>query len=119
MRHLSPESEKSRVVLLIPVTPRAHEFFQIHAGTLIQMVTVRDATGLEITVPHDELLAGFEYRGNVDWVPETDPRVLDWLESEVKKRFQRSDCGSVDRDNEARMARNREIRGSNGRALEF
>ena len=51
----------------------------------IRKVTIRDATGREITVPHYEVLAGYEYRGKADWVPETDPRVLDWLESELRK----------------------------------
>jgi len=73
------------------------------------MATVRDAAGREITVPHYELSAGYEYRGKADWVAENDPRVLDWLESEVRKGFERSECGSLDRDNEARIARNREI----------
>ena len=81
------------------------------------MITARDAAGREITVPHYELLAGFEYRGVSDWVPETDARALDWLESEIRKGFERSECGSLDRDNEARMARNREILRRNGRRL--
>ena len=41
------------------------------------MITALDAAGRKITVPHYELLAGFEYRGNADWVPESDSHVLD------------------------------------------
>jgi len=90
---------------------------KIHAEGLIPMITVRDSAGREITVPHYEVTAGDEYRGRRDWVAESDPRVLDWLESELKKGFKRSDCGSVERDSEARMARIREILRRNGRAL--
>ena len=82
---------------------------------LIPMITVRDAAGREITVPHYELSAGNEYRGRADWVVESDPRILDWMESELKKGCKRSERGSVNRDNEARLAMNREILRRNGR----
>ena len=81
----------------------------------IRKVTIRNGSGREITVPHYEVLAGFEYRGKADWVPETDPRVLDWLESELRKGRARPECGSVERDNESRLERIREILRRNGR----
>jgi len=57
------------------------------------MITARDAMGREITFPHYELLAGFEFRGEGDWIAESDLRVLDWLESGVRNGFDRSECG--------------------------
>jgi len=90
---------------------------KIHDEGLIPMITARDSAGREITVPHYELSAGYEYRSKGDWIPESDPRVLDWPESEVRKGFRRSDCGSIDRDFEARLARNREILRRNGRGV--
>jgi hypothetical protein len=64
-----------------------HETTTIHidAQSTIPKIVVRSAAGREITVPRYELLAGFEYRARGDWIAESDPRVLDWLESEVKK----------------------------------
>jgi hypothetical protein len=61
-------------------------------------VTVRDAAGREITLPHYEVLAGYEYRGVGDWIPETDPRVLDWLEKELAKGAKVSGVESINRD---------------------
>jgi hypothetical protein len=73
--------------LAAPGWENGHEAtaIRINREGLIPMITARDAMGREITVPHYELLAGYEHLGNADWVPETDPRVLDWLESEVKR----------------------------------
>lgn len=87
-----------------------------HEG-LIPMITVRDSGGREVTVPHYELSAGYEYRGKTDWVAESDLRVLDWLESELRKGCKPSDCGSVDRDNESHLARIRDTLRRNGRPL--
>ena len=71
---------------------------------LIPMVTVRNAAGRETTVPHYELSAGDEYCGRAVWVAESDPRILDWPKSELKKGLKPSDCGSADRDKESHLA---------------
>jgi hypothetical protein len=88
---------------------------KIHDEGLIPMITVRDSAGREITVPHYELSAGNEYCGRRGWVAETDPRVLDWLETELRKGSKPADCGSVERDNESYLARIQETLGRNGR----
>ena len=90
---------------------------QIDASGSIPMMTVRDAAGREIAVPHYDLCAGYEDRSKGDWIAESDPRALDWLEREIRRGFERSECGAIDRDNESRIARNREILRRNGRAV--
>jgi len=90
---------------------------KIENGGMIPMVTVRNTAGRQITVPHYELSAGNEYRGRAEWVPETDPRVLDWLQPELRKGFKASDCDSVNRDNASRMERIRKVLRRNGRAV--
>lgn len=88
---------------------------RIDDQVLIPMITVRDAAGRQVTVPHYEVTAGEEYRGRSGWVRESDPRVLDWLEGELRKGFRESDCGSVNRDCESRRERIRRTLRRHGR----
>jgi hypothetical protein len=85
---------------------------------LIPMITVRDAGGRHITVPHYELCAGYEYRGKGDWVPETDSRVLDYLERELRKGLPVHDSASINSSNAAYLEGIRETLRRNGRLIE-
>jgi hypothetical protein len=45
--------------------------------------TVRTEDGAKFTLPHYCLCAGYSFEGRTGWVPESDPRVLDWLEKRL------------------------------------
>jgi hypothetical protein len=45
--------------------------------------TVRMENGAEFTLPHYCLCSGYSFEGRSGWVPESDPRVLDWLEQRL------------------------------------
>ena len=49
------------------------------------LVTVRNAAGGEMEVPHFDLDCGYSFKArNGDWIHESDPRVLRWLEKKSK-----------------------------------
>ena len=46
---------------------------------------IRDGKGRETRMQHFLLTAGTAYRGHGGWLPESDPRVREWMRLQVRK----------------------------------
>jgi hypothetical protein len=80
--------------------------------------TVRTADGAEFTLPHYALCSGFEFEGRSgNFVPESDPRVLDWLEKRLVTLTTTSWQEGVESDRLAAVENTKKILVRNGRAL--
>jgi hypothetical protein len=67
------------------VQPRLpDDAFVMVIATAERECTVRAKDGAEFTLPHYALCSGYEFEGRSgNFVPESDPRVLDWLEQRL------------------------------------
>ena len=80
------------------------------------MVTLHDEAGEVFTLPHYEVNTGWEFHGHTGWIPESDPRVLDWLETQFKKVDAEKWPDPVARERAATLLFYRQLLVRNGRA---
>lgn len=70
-------------------------------GEQIRSYIVEAPDGRTIKLPHYDLSCGVEYLGKTGWVPEWDPRVLDWLEKKLAQGYTLHESEAINRSSEA------------------